>query len=116
MNIYYFISAIVCNTLFRFHPFCFQFGIPEENHTSFAVGQALSWILLLLAFRDKKFSRIEQSLFCIGFWCGVSNLMDELFFDPLHFGWNEKFFAIFIVGNEVIRYYMNRKNNEQCTG
>lgn len=90
------LSALITNTLFRFKPFCFQFGKISENHTSFAVGQAISWVLLLI-YVNKTFNNTSHKIiFEITVWCAISNLFDELFFDPLVFGWNEGLFVIII--------------------
>lgn len=113
---YYLLIALLSNTLFRFAPFGFYFGNPAENHTSFAVGQAFSWLFLLLYVKDRFKNSLEKLIFGIAFWCALSNLLDELFFDPIHLGWNEIVFAIFIISNESIRYYKNIKKDEQCTG
>lgn len=93
---YYLLLALLSNTLFRFAPFDFYFGNPNENHTSFAVGQAISWVFLLLYVKDRTKNKIECIIFEIAFWCSISNLLDELFFNPLIFGVNELFFVIFI--------------------
>lgn len=93
----YLILAVICNTLFRYHPFCFEFGRPEENHTSFAVGQAMSWVLVLLYVKEAGKTNTQQIVYEIALWLSLSNLADELFFDPLHLGINELVFAVFII-------------------
>ena len=113
---YYLLLALITNTIFRFAPFGFYFGDRAENHTSFAVGQALSWVFLLLYIRDKFKTKLEATLFEITFWCAVSNTVDELLFNPLQLGWNEVVFALVITGREIFKYYKNNSNNGQCTG
>lgn len=102
MRLVLLILACVCNTLFRYTPFCFQFGIPEENHTSYAVGQALSYLLLLGYIYQKNWYRCR--LYRIVFFCAFSNFIDELFFNPLEFSWNEKVFIVFVVVFELFVY------------
>ena len=94
---FYLLLACVSNTLFRYEPFDFPFGNPMENHSSYSVGQAVSYLFLLGYVYDRVKSMAEHILFEIVFWCAVSNLLDELFFDPLHLGLNEILFAIFII-------------------
>lgn len=102
------IAAVICNTLFRFSPFSFEFGIPEENHTSSQVAQALSFIFLMGAIISKVqqpsnpknyLTGAYRKIYMISFWIMVSNLMDELFFKPLELGLNEILFAIIITIN-----------------
>ena len=33
----------------------------------------------------------------IGFWLSLSNVLDEFFFDPKSFSWNEYFFAALVI-------------------
>ncbi len=88
--------AFICNTLFRFYPFCFQFGIPEENHTSFAVGQALSWIFILQTIPREYIWGKYWKLYMIVLSSAFSNLYDEIWGNPLVFGLNERIFIVII--------------------
>lgn len=108
---HYLILALISNTLFRFHPFDFYFGDPKEFHTGFAVGQAISWLFLLAYVKDKLESKVERVIYDIIVWCAVSNLMDELFFDPIHLGINEVVFAVFIIGWTVVKYHPFKLKN-----
>ncbi len=99
----YLIAAAVSNTLFRYSPFDFYFGNPLENHTSYAVGQALSYIFLLAYGYKNTMPKMEKIIYEIVFWCAISNLWDELFGDPLTFGLNEVFFTIFIIVSTLAR-------------
>lgn len=99
MRIWILILACICNTLFRYKPFDFQFGVSAENHTSYATGQALSY-LLLLGYVYKK-DWYQYRLFRIVFMCAFSNLMDELFFKPLELNWNEIVFVLLVIGWEA---------------
>lgn len=108
----YLILACICNTLFRYRPFYFEFGKISENHSSYSVGQAMSYIFLLLYIDNKLFHKFPVTILSVVFWCAVSNLMDELFFDPLHLGWNEIAFAIGIIISSVIgHYYLKHKHD-----
>lgn len=99
MKIYYLILACICNTLFRFAPFDFSFGNPDEHHTMYAVGQAASYIFLMLWIgRSNVSGKTHKIIYEIAMWCAVSNLLDELFFNPLRLGANEIVFAIIITG------------------
>lgn len=92
----------MCNTVFRYQPFFFEFGDPVENHTTYAVGQALSYVFLLMYVYPVKW--YNDRVYRVVFWCAVSNLMDELFFDPLHLSINELVFAIGIIVYEVYKH------------
>lgn len=106
------ILACICNTLFRYEPFDFTFGKIAENHSSYSVGQAVSYIFLLLYIDSNLFKKFPVNILSIVFWCAVSNLMDELFFDPLHLGWNEIAFVIGIIISSIIgHYYLKYKHD-----
>lgn len=103
-NIIYLILSIVTNTLFRFKPFDIQFGDPVENHTTYATGQALSYIFLLLICKSLFINKsVTFKLWHTAMFCAVSNLLDEIFFDPLHLGYNELAFAGFIIVWNIYR-------------
>lgn len=93
------ILACISNTLFRYPPFFFEFGELSENHNTYAVGQALSYILLLVfAIKQLRLTKKEEIICECVFWCAISNLLDELFFNPLVLGMNELVFGIWIIG------------------
>lgn len=92
--------ACICNTLFRYEPFFFEWGKRSENHTSYGVGQAASYLFLLHIIKDVPFVGENKRLFNIASKCAVSNLMDEVFFNPVTLGYNELVFALYIVAHE----------------
>jgi hypothetical protein len=55
-------------------------------------GQAASYVLMLWAARYPK----SQFTYELVIWLAISNLTDEMFFDPKVLGLNECIFAIFI--------------------
>lgn len=66
-------------------------------------GQALTFVFILIATYWPK----NKLLFEIILWMAISNTLDELFFDPARLGWNEIFFAIFIIiysGYKIKKY------------
>lgn len=102
----YLILACICNTLFRYRPFYFEFGKETENHSSYSVGQALSYVfLLLLIVKTIKLTKRQNIVFEAVFWCAISNLLDELFFDPLHITINEYIFATWIISRTLYKIY-----------
>lgn len=92
--------ACISNTLFRYKPFFFEWGNPEENHTSYGVGQAASYLFLLHIIKGVPFVGENKRLFNIVSKCAISNLMDELFFNPVKLSYNEIIFAAYIVAHE----------------
>ena len=92
--------ACISNTLFRYEPFFFEWGKRSENHTSYGVGQAASYLFLLHIIKDVPFVGENKRLFNIASKCAVSNFMDELFFNPVTLGYNELVFALYIVAHE----------------
>lgn len=71
---------------------------PFVWHGFFYQASAISWVLLFLLIKkgingDIWFKVIAN----ICFWFAVNNLIDELFFDPKVFSWNEYGFAIIII-------------------
>lgn len=67
-------------------------------------------IFLLLIFLLLKSIKVKEKHFnkiaTIGFWLCLNNLIDEIFFDPTKYGWNE--YAIFI----IIIFITFRPNNK----
>lgn len=104
------IVACICNTLFRYKPFCFQFGEPVQNHTSYAVGQALSYIFLLLWGRPLVSNKYHIALYETTMLLACSNLMDELFFDPIQLGLNEILFFITVIVWIPISWKISKEN------
>lgn len=85
--------AIVCNTMVRWQP----------NEMVYFVGQAVSFCLISIAGRmqsNKPASYIWDLLFLM---C-LNNLIDELFFNPVAFGWNEGVFAISAIIITIVRF------------
>ena len=85
-----------------------------EGRSMYYIGQALSFFLILIADRYyKKNTKAGKALLDITVWWAFSNLLDELFFDPVHCSWNEVFFAIFITIKEtcgtIIQVYITQK-------
>ena len=92
--------ACISNTLFRYKPFFFEWGERSENHTSYGVGQAASYLFLLHIIRDVPFVGENKRLFNIVSKCAVSNLLDELFFNPVELSYNELVFALYVIAHE----------------
>ena len=92
--------AFISNTLFRYEPFFFEWGKRSENHTSYGVGQAASYLFLLHIIKDVPFIGENKRLFNIASKCAVSNLLDELFFNPVELSYNELVFALYIISHE----------------
>lgn len=53
--------------------------------------------------------KVIDIVFELTLWLAVSNLMDELFFDPIHLGWNEIVFAILMIIYAVQQYRQYKK-------
>lgn len=93
-------------------------NIPYEEYEKYCFnrylyysGQALSLLLILMAgyFRGK--DKVVDIVFELTLWLAVSNLMDELFFDPIHLGWNEIVFAILMIIYAFQQYRQYKKYN-----
>lgn len=96
------VSAIVVNTL----PRIIDFGTMELmdggkyspiGKKVYYGGQALSFILLLLSQKHyDKSNKQHNIIFEITGWIALSNLLDELFFNPVRLGVNEIIFAVIV--------------------
>lgn len=85
--------AIACNTIPRWVPLGTIFG-----KKVYYVGQALSFVLIILAGRIKTVDdEVTKIFFDFTMWLAISNLMDELFFDPVSFGVNEIIFSTLVI-------------------
>lgn len=81
--------AIAANTIPRW----FDFG-SIEGRKVYYVGQALSFILIILAgWIKREKDEVAEIFFQFTFLLAMNNLLDELFFDPVIFGLNEIIFA-----------------------
>ncbi len=83
MKILWLLLCLFTNTIVRW-----QYDI-----RSYDKGQALSFLFLLCAYKVKKEGEKEKQISQVildFLWLSViNNVYDEIFGDPLHFGWNE---------------------------
>ncbi len=86
---FYLLVGILTNTLPRYADFGTILG-----RKVYYVGQALSFVLILLAAKINPKDHITNIIFQLTLWLALNNLLDELLFDPLKLGWNELIFAI----------------------
>ena len=98
------IVAIIVNSVPRFIDFG-TLDFVQEHYSiigkkAYYTGQALSFFLILIAHLYKGQAKYAEMVYRIALWLAASNLIDELFFDPVHFGINEIVFAIVIIGME----------------
>jgi len=101
------IFAAILNTLPRLIDFgsaTFMAGqkYSEWGRWWYYTGQAASYVLILWATKYPK----SIMVFEIVIWLAVSNLIDEMFFDPTKLGLNECIFAIL---TPVYVYYEHRR-------
>lgn len=97
--------AILLNTLFRYEQFNVEFA---PGKSSYYIGQALSFVLILFASKYRESgNKINDAVYRITIWIAISNLFDELFFDPLHLGLNEILFAGAIILYEIVTIVKN---------
>ena len=99
------ILAILVNTLPRFIHGIYLW----DKRSIYYVGQALSFVLVILAQKVKKNTEVNKAIYRITLWVAMSNLIDELFFDPVSFGANEIWFAIFIIIMSVYKSWMRNR-------
>lgn len=85
-------------------PGWWDWGIVYDHRQWYFIMQAACFFPLTysILFYDKK-DELHNNVFIIFVWCLVSNLFDELFFDPIHLGINEILFAIFIITSTIYR-------------
>lgn len=97
------VAGAVVNTVPRYLNFESVSSL-ASNEKMYFIGQALSYVLILLAgyFRTK--DKVVDIVFELTLWLAVSNLMDELFFDPIHLGINEIIFAILMIIYAIQQY------------
>lgn len=99
VSIFVLLAALV-NTVPRY--------FPPEYEIVYFVGQALSFVLLLIALLYLT-TGIPKIVCQFVLWLAISNLLDEMFFDPLKLGLNELCFTIFIVGWTIVKLRKWRK-------
>jgi hypothetical protein len=87
LNLIILIVLLVINILAR-HVFVYS-----DNW--YFVGDAVSWVLAFILIARLTFGTTRMVAVGIAFLT-VSNLMDELFFNPQVFGWNEYVFITFV--------------------
>jgi lipoprotein signal peptidase len=111
MNAILLILAAVCNTL----PRIVDIGTltimngskySEMGRTCYYSGQALSYVLILLAMLFNRNKYAYELVLLLA----LSNLIDELFFDPTILGVNEILFAIILLIWTVYRLIKCSKN------
>lgn len=105
--------AAVCNTVPRYLDFDPPYDCDRfiTNYKLYSTGQAISFSLLILAAIMRRTSdKVVEIILTAVFWCSISNLMDELFFDPIHFGYNELVFAVLMMIHATYQYTQYRKN------
>lgn len=104
---FFIILTLVANTF----PRIFQ-GIELWQHRKlYYIADALSFVLFAIAdyYKPKIATRWNRFFYKVVLWLMISNLMDELFFNPLELGLNELIFALFIVISELIIYTCESK-------
>ncbi len=104
MYVFLMVLAILCNTLVRYNPFSVEIS---HGRSTYYIGQAASFLMILIACNYKQPTKANEAIYRIAIWLSVSNLMDELFFDPLHLGVNEIIFAAMILLYEIFYFIIN---------
>ena len=91
---------------FDFGTGMFMFGqaYSVQGNRAYFIGQALSYLLILVA---QKYP-VSKPVRSIVIWFAISNVADELFFNPLVLGLNELIFGIFIVSYILYEYRRKR--------
>jgi hypothetical protein len=64
---------------------------------SYDLFDAIAWCLVLY-FLQRITQNIYRRITAAVYYLAVGNLMDELFFDPTSFGWNEIVFLCMVLG------------------
>lgn len=111
MNAILLILAAICNTLPRIVDMGSMVIIDggkysEVGRTCYYSGQALSYVLILLAMLFNRNKYAYEFVLLLA----LSNLIDELFFDPTILGLNEILFAILLLIWTVYRISKCSKN------
>lgn len=92
------ILGIVFNTIPRW-----IHGLYLWDHRSlYYTGQATSFVLILLSQYWKTRCRLSDFMFTFTLSIALSNMLDEFYFDPLHFGWNEVIVPILITITHLV--------------
>lgn len=82
----------------------------EIGKKGYYVGQAAIILFFLLAVKTWKENKWNRRIYRITMALTVSNLLDELFFDPLHLGINEVVFAVVVIIYEIFIHKTNESN------
>lgn len=103
------ILAAILNTLPRLVDFGTGVFMMGQKYSPtgkwwYYAGQAASYVLILCATKYPK----KQETFDIVLWLAVSNLVDEMFFNPTIIGINEIAFAI-----TIICYYIYKHRRKE---
>lgn len=73
-------------------------------------GQALSFLLILFAGLIKPSGdKLVKIFFDFTIGLAVNNLVDEMFFDPTSFGWNETAFGGIVLVITIVRVWLYAK-------
>lgn len=103
------VAAVLFNAVPRF-----VHGIYLWEHRSlYYIGQALSFVLILLSQRYSFTTITDKALYEITLWVAFSNLIDELFFDPVHLNWSEVIIALFMIICTTWRTYKSYGTSTQ---
>lgn len=100
------VLAVLCNTLPRYSSLNVEIA---HGVCTYYVGSAISFVLIIAAQKYQRDKKIHRAIYRTVFWLAISNLMDELFFDPLNLGINEVVFACFIILREYYIYCYGSK-------
>lgn len=109
---YIFPLLVLVTFLANSMPGWWDWGYMCDTRRWYYIMQAICWfpIVFSIGFYDKKDKFHKRSL-VIFLWCLVNNLMDELFFDPVHIGINELIFAVFIIIWTLATWMLAHKKN-----
>lgn len=81
--------------------------LPYES--LYFIGQSAGYLTLLLAIRSqakvKGAAIVADALVALA----LNNIMDELFFDPITFGWNEGLFVFVVIAVTLKRLWIRTK-------
>lgn len=101
-TLFFLFTGIIFNTIPRYLNFELPYDSEEykTNYWLYCRGQGFSFLLILLAgvIKDNE-DKLSRIFFDFTIGLAINNLIDELYFDPLHLGWNEIVFGgiVFII-------------------
>lgn len=102
------ILGAVLNTVLRWLP------ANEFNEMLYFRGQSISFTCFILAAIIQaglgRVDRVSAIYLTASFWLSINNLMDEVFFDPLKWGFNELGFSLIILTHAVYQYRQYKKS------